>query len=186
MTHEGQVKIVEEHVADAVERGARVAVGGRREGESLAFPPTVLLGVDHTMKVMREETFGPVLPIMRVRDRDEALRLANDSPFGLNASVWAKDKDNVEALVAGIESGNVCVNDCIVSYAIPGLPYGGVKESGIGRTHGEEGLWEMSSIKAVAVDRFGLRREPSWFPVPAALGRAVRGLLRLRYARGRR
>jgi acyl-CoA reductase-like NAD-dependent aldehyde dehydrogenase len=186
MTHEGQVRIVEEQLADAVERGAEVVVGGRRDGDSLAFPPTVLLGVDHTMKVMREETFGPVLPIMRVRDRDEALRLANDSPFGLNASVWAKDKGSIETLVSGIESGNVCVNDCIVSYAIPGLPYGGVKESGIGRTHGEEGLWEMSSIKAVAVDRFGLRREPSWFPVPKQLGRAVRGLLRLRYGRGQR
>jgi acyl-CoA reductase-like NAD-dependent aldehyde dehydrogenase len=186
MTHEGQVTIVEDHVADAIERGAQVLTGGRREPGSLSFPPTVLVGVDHDMKVMREETFGPVLPIMRVADRDEALRLANDSPFGLNASVWAKDKQRIETLVAGIRSGNVCVNDCIVSYAIPGLPYGGVKESGIGRTHGEEGLWEMSAIKAVAVDRFGLGREPSWFPVPGPLSRVVGSMLRLRYARGRR
>jgi acyl-CoA reductase-like NAD-dependent aldehyde dehydrogenase len=183
MTHEGQVRIVEDHVADAVAKGARVLTGGKRETGSLAYPPTVLLDVDHTMKVMRDETFGPVLPIMRVRDRDEGLRLANDSPYGLNASVWAKDKAAREELVSGIESGNVCVNDAIVSYAIPGLPYGGVKESGLGRTHGEEGLWEMSSIKAVAVDRFGLRRELQWFPVPSVLRKAVRALLKARYGR---
>jgi acyl-CoA reductase-like NAD-dependent aldehyde dehydrogenase len=184
MTHEGQVKIVEDHVHDAVAKGARVASGGTRQAGSLAYPPTVLLDVDHSMKVMRDETFGPVLPIMRVADRDEALRLANDSPYGLNASVWARDKAGVEDLVSRIESGNVCVNDCMVSYAIPGLPFGGVKESGLGRTHGEEGLWEMSAIKAVASDRFGLKREPMWFPVPRLLQRAVRGLLRLRYGRG--
>ena len=186
MTHAAQADIVADHLRDAVERGARVAVGGAPEEGSLAFPPTVLLDVDHTMKVMRDETFGPRLPVMRVRDREEALRLANDSPYGLNASVWAKDKASVESLVSGIESGNVCVNDCIVSYAIPGLPYGGVKESGLGRTHGEEGLWEMSAIKAVATDRLGLRREPMWFPVPRLLDRFARALLRLRYARGRR
>jgi acyl-CoA reductase-like NAD-dependent aldehyde dehydrogenase len=186
MTHEGQVQIVEGQVQDAVDRGARVAAGGTRDKGSLAFPPTVLLDVDHSMQIMRDETFGPVLPVMRVADRDEALRLANDSPFGLNASVWAKDKATVEDLVSRIQSGNVCVNDCIVSYAIPGLPYGGVKESGIGRTHGEEGLWEMSSIKAVAYDRIGLKREPQWFPLPASLGKAVGRLLRLRYGRGRR
>jgi len=186
MTHEGQVRIVEDHVADAEERGARVVVGGKREPGSLAFPPTVLLDVDHSMKVMRDETFGPVLPIMRVGDRAEALRLANDSPYGLNASVWARDKDSVEEMVSGIEAGNVCVNDCIVSFAIPALPYGGVKDSGMGRTHGAEGLWEMSAIKAVAVDRLGLRREAQWFPLPRLLGRFARGILRLRYGRGRR
>jgi len=180
------VRIVEDHVADAEERGARVVVGGKREPGSLAFPPTVLLDVDHSMKVMRDETFGPVLPIMRVGDRTEALRLANDSPYGLNASVWAKDEHSIEEMVAGIEAGNVCVNDCIVSFAIPALPYGGVKDSGMGRTHGVEGLWEMSAIKAVAVDRLGLRREPQWFPLPSALRRFARGWLRLRYARGRR
>jgi acyl-CoA reductase-like NAD-dependent aldehyde dehydrogenase len=186
MTHEGQVQIVEEHVRDAVEKGARAVTGGSREPGSLAYPPTVLLDVDHAMKVMRDETFGPVLPIMRVADRDEALRLANDSPYGLNASVWARDKAGVEELVSRIESGNVCVNDCMVSYAIPGLPFGGVKDSGVGRTHGEEGLWEMSSIKSVAADRFGLKREPMWFPVPRPLRRAVRSLLRVRYERGGR
>ena len=186
MTHEPQVRIVEEHVADAVTKGAKVVTGGSREPGSLAYPPTVLLDVDHSMQVMREETFGPVLPIMRVRDRAEGLRLANDSPYGLNASVWAKSKAGIEELVAGIESGNVCVNDTMVSYAIPGLPFGGVKESGLGRTHGEEGLWEMSSIKAVAVDRFGLRREPMWFPVPKPLLGAAKALLRTRYARGKR
>jgi acyl-CoA reductase-like NAD-dependent aldehyde dehydrogenase len=186
MTHEGQVAIVEEHVADAEQRGAKVVVGGKREPGSLAFPPTVLLDVDHSMKVMRDETFGPLLPIMRVRDRAEGVRLANDSPYGLNASVWAKDKASIEEMVSGIQSGNVCVNDCIVSFAIPGLPYGGVKDSGMGRTHGVEGLWEMSSIKAVAIDRLGLKREPQWFPLPRPLGRLARGLLRLRYGRGSR
>ena len=88
---------------------------------------------------MRDETFGPVLPIMRVRD-EEAVRLANDSRYGLNSSVWSADDERAEQIARAIEAGNVCINDCMVSYAVAGLLFGGVKESGIGRIHGVEGL----------------------------------------------
>src|SRR4030095_11747898 len=99
------------------------------------YEPTVLSGVDHSMLVMQEETFGPVVPVMTVRDADEALRLANDTGYGLNASVWTSDIERGIALARRIESGNACVNECLVSAGIPGLPFGGVKQSGVGRRH---------------------------------------------------
>lgn len=185
VTHEGQLRVIEAHLADALERGAKVAAGGRRVdvGARPSLEPTVLLDVDHTMAVMREETFGPILPVMRVRDEDEALALANDSPYGLNASVFGRDKAKLEKLVAGLASGNVCVNDVMVSYAIPGLPFGGVKSSGLGRSHGPEGLREMTQVKSVATDRSRLRREPQWLPLPSQLGRMARMAMRVLYHR---
>jgi len=183
MTHEAQVAVCQAHVADAVARGATVAAGGTRtevEGRS-AFAPTVLLGVDHSMDVMRHETFGPLLPVMRVADVEEALALANDSPYGLSASVFAKDPAVVERLVAGLQAGSVCVNDVMVSFAIAGLPFGGVKSSGVGVTHGAEGLHEFTRVKAVATDRGRLRREPMWLPLPPVLERVARLAMRLRY-----
>ena len=98
------------------------------------------MNIDDTMDVMRDETFGPVLPITRVHDDDEAIRLANDSRYGLSSSVWSADDQRAEQMAAAIEAGSICINDCLVSYAVGGLPFGGVKESGIGRVHGVEGL----------------------------------------------
>jgi acyl-CoA reductase-like NAD-dependent aldehyde dehydrogenase len=191
MTHPGQTRIVQDQLADARRRGATVAAGGRDVvvGGRLSVTPTVLLGVDHTMAVMREETFGPLLPIMKVRDAEEALALANDSPYGLSASVFAKDRSTVDRLVAGLRAGSVCVNDVMVSFAIPGLPFGGARESGLGVSHGPEGLHEFTQVKAVARDRGRLRREPMWLPIPSWLERVTRQAMRLRYGpadRGRR
>lgn len=186
MTNEDQVAIVERHVADAVAKGAKVLTGGRRVSgrDGLWYEPTVLVGVDHSMEVMTAETFGPVLPIMAVDGDDEAVRLANDSIYGLNSSVWTRDLERGRRIADRIEAGNVCVNDAIVSYAVTGLPFGGVKQSGIGRVHGVEGLRAFCDSKSVLVDRFGMRREAWWFPVPRNFGPQATRLLRLRYRRG--
>ena len=186
MTFPAQLETVERHVADAVDRGATVITGGRRvEGRAgLWYEPTVLVDVDHTMAIMRDETFGPVLPIMAVPDTETALRLANDSPYGLNSSVWTRDEATAREVTAALDAGNVCVNDVIVSYAAPALPFGGVKESGIGRVHGPEGVREFSRTKSVLIDRVGLSREAWWFPVPRQLAGVGIRALRLRHRRG--
>ncbi|MBS1838683.1 MAG: aldehyde dehydrogenase family protein, partial [Actinobacteria bacterium] len=187
MTFGPQVATVEAHLADAVEKGARIVAGGTRtERAGLWFPPTVVVDVDHTMSLMTEETFGPVLPIMRVADTDEAVRLANDSPYGLNSSVWTEDHDRGVAIANRIEAGNVCINDCIVSYAVTGLPFGGVKSSGIGRVHGAEGLRELSHVKSVLGQRVKVPRELWWFPVPKHLDRIGIASLRARFGRSLR
>ena len=184
MTFEPQVEIVERHVADAVDKGATVLTGGHRiDREGLWYPPTVIVDVDHTMDIMRDETFGPVLPIMKVRDAEEALRLANDSPYGLNSSVWTADEDLGLSIADLLEAGNVCINDCIVSYAVTGLPFGGVKESGIGRVHGAEGLREFCHVKSVLAPRVKAPREVWWFPVPKGLDKLGIATLRLRFGR---
>ncbi|MHB1785033.1 MAG: aldehyde dehydrogenase family protein [Acidimicrobiales bacterium] len=187
MTFPPQVAIVERHVADAVAKGARVLAGGQRpKGRpGLWYPPTVLVDVDHTMDVMRDETFGPVLPIMRVADDAEALRLANDSAYGLSASVWSASRTRAGELAARLEAGSVCINDCLISYAVPALPFGGVKSSGFGRIHGPDGLRRLSNAKALLSDRVGLAREAWWFPLPTGSARVGVALMRLRYRQRR-
>ncbi|MBC7542405.1 MAG: aldehyde dehydrogenase family protein [Candidatus Sericytochromatia bacterium] len=164
MISERQRKIVESHVASAIQQGAQVLTGGREGTNGFAYEPTVLSDVTSEMPVMQEETFGPVLPIMRVPDVQTAVRLANETPFGLTASVWTRDTGRGEIIAAQLNAGVVCVNDHLVNYGIPALPFGGIKESGFGRLHGEEGLMEMVRVKSVVVDRLGLSREPYWFP----------------------
>jgi succinate-semialdehyde dehydrogenase/glutarate-semialdehyde dehydrogenase len=164
MTMERQRRIVEDHVTDARARGAQVLTGGEvpaRDG--YYYPPTVLTGVDHGMRVMREETFGPVLPIMAVDSVDEAIRLANDSDYGLTASGWTRDVATARKLAAGLSAGVVTINDCVSSFGEPTAPWGGVKHSGIGRTHGVAGLREMTQVKYVSLDA---SRRPAlwWFP----------------------
>jgi len=186
MSFERQLDIVERQVDDALAKGAKALTGGRRvEGRpGLWYEPTVLVDVDHTMDVMRDETFGPVLPIMAVADDDEAVRLANDSRYGLNSSVWTADADRAARITDALEAGNVCVNDCIVNYAVAGLPFGGVKESGIGHTHGVEGLRAFCNVKSVLANRFTPPREILWYPTPRWLGPALKWLVRVRYRRG--
>jgi len=175
-----QLEIIEAHVADAVERGARVLAGGRRnpDCDGFFYEPTVLADVHHEMLVMRDETFGPVLPIMRVRTEEEALALANQSRYGLNANVWTRNKRRGTRLAKAIESGCVVVNDCMITYGVTESPFGGVKDSGIGRVNGRQGLESYCHTQSILIDRFGGRREPLWYPYSARKLRAMKRVLR--------
>ncbi len=173
----GQIEVVEAQVAAALAAGATLFAGGRRVGESF-YEPTVLLGVDHSMAVMREETFGPVLPVMRVADEEEAIACANDSPYGLHASVWAGGAAAGRRVAARLRAGTVAINDCLVNYGIPALPFGGMGDSGWGRTGGAEGLRAFSHTVAVTEARVRPRREAYWFPRRGGVGLRLR-LLRL-------
>jgi acyl-CoA reductase-like NAD-dependent aldehyde dehydrogenase len=163
--HPPQLEVIERQVEDAVARGATLRRGGRRVGEGGRwFEPTLLTEVDHGMAVMREETFGPVLPVMCVPDEDTAVRLANDSPFGLHASVWTADARRARRIASSLHAGAVAINDCLVNYAIPGLEFGGVGDSGYGRQGGVDGLRAYCWSKSVTWSRLTPRRELQWFP----------------------
>jgi len=173
LTLERQRRLVEEHVQDAVARGAKVLVGGARtEGPGWFYPPTVLVDVDHRMRVMREETFGPVLPIMRVASVEEAVALANDSEYGLTASGWTRDAGTARRLQRELLAGAVTINDHVTSFGEPTAPWGGFKHSGIGRTHGRAGLREMVQVKYVSRDTSG-RADLWWFPYDGEMARVA-------------
>ena len=182
-----QVEIVERHLADAAAKGATVLVGGKRKPTSAGvfFEPTVVTGVDHSMQLMREETFGPVIPIMPVDDVAEALRLANDSPYGLNASVWTKDVGRGIEIARRIESGSACVNECLVSAGTAELPFGGVKQSGLGTRHGgAEGLRQFCVRQAMLVEgRTRRKTEPTWFPYTPKRARQIEWLMGFLFGR---
>ena len=167
MTFPPQIDKVERHVQDAVARGAQVLTGGRRRTDlpGLYFEPTVLVDVVHDMEVMRDETFGPVIPIMKVRDEEEAIRLANESRYGLDASVWTRDLARGARVARRVQSGAVCVNDVLVNYAVTEVPMGGWKESGIGYRHGPGGIRKFCAQQSVVIDRFGTKSEINWWPM---------------------
>ncbi len=164
MSSPNQTAIVESHVGEALASGARALTGGKRvEGRGDFFAPTVLVDVDHSMKVMRDETFGPVVGVMKVRDSEEALRLANDSRYGLAASVFG-EKSRAERLARRVECGSVNVNDVLVNYLSSDVPFGGWKQSGIGSRHGEPGIKKYCRSESLVITRFGGKREPTWYP----------------------
>ncbi len=155
MTSSSQTDLVEEQVNDAIEHGARAVVGGKRgEGPGDFFEPTLLLDVDHSMEAMKEETFGPTLPVMKVKDADEAIELANDSPYGLQASIWTKDAARGEDLARRVEAGVVCINDAQLNYVALELPMGGWKDSGVGSRHGAGGIRKYTKQQTLLVTRF--------------------------------
>ncbi len=161
-----QMEIIEGHMADAVSRGAKVHVGGRRNPnlDGLFFEPTVLTEVDHEMQIMRDETFGPILPIMRVKDEEEAIALANDTHYGLGATIWTNDDFKATRLAQRIESGSVCVNDMTVTYGCLEAPFGGRKSSGVGQVNGENGVRGYCHPLPVIVDRFKGKNSRSFYP----------------------
>jgi len=161
-----QMEIIEKHVTDAVAKGAKVLVGGQRNPnlKGLYYEPTVITNVTHDMLIMREETFGPVIPIMRVRDEEEAIRMANDSDYGLGANVWTKNKRRGFEIAQRIESGSVNVNDFTITYGVTEAPFGGRKNSGIGRVNGEIGLKGYCHIQPILIDRFGGKQTASMYP----------------------
>jgi acyl-CoA reductase-like NAD-dependent aldehyde dehydrogenase len=175
MENLGQLKVVEEHVREATEKGAEVLCGGKRleNFPGYFFPPTVISRVNHTMKIMTEETFGPVLPIMTFSDVEEVVALANDSAYGLTASVWTKDKKASRRLAEQLEAGSVTVNDHMCTFSEPKAIWGGIKQTGMGRTHGPYGLLEISNIKFVSADFSKKQDRLWWFPYAAVKHRLL-------------
>jgi acyl-CoA reductase-like NAD-dependent aldehyde dehydrogenase len=188
VTSPPQMDIIEDHVKDAREKGARIVVGGHgtRNGEANFFEPTVMVDVDHTMKAMTEETFGPTLPIMKVRDAEEAIRLANESPYGLAGSVYTKDVARGEAIARRIQSGAVNVNDAMLNYTALELPMGGWKASGLGSRHGAGGIRKYCAQQSILVTRLAPKRDIHMFPYRKGTTRLIGGLVKVLYGRGKR
>jgi len=190
ITFPPQLQTIEDHVADAREKGARVVTGGRtveNGGGGRFYEPTVLVDVDHSMKIMTDETFGPTLPIMKVADVEEAVRLANDSPYGLGASVFTRDTERGEQIARRLDVGAANVNDALINYTVLELPMGGAKASGLGSRHGAGGIRKYTAQQAIVVTpRLALKREVHMYPYKARTSRLLARLFKFMYGRGRR
>jgi acyl-CoA reductase-like NAD-dependent aldehyde dehydrogenase len=184
LINQRQLRNVEAHVEDARLHGSRVLAGGERCPElgPNFYKPTVLTDVSHSMRIMREETFGPVLPIMPFETDDEAIALANDSDYGLAASVWTRNRARGEALARRIRAGTVMVNDAVSCFGISEAPHGGVKSSGIGRTHGTFGLEEMVRIKYLDTDRLPDMKKVWWYGYGESFTRQMEGFVDVMFA----
>lgn len=160
-----QLDIIKHHVEDARKRGATIDVGGEIDRAlGVFYKPTLLTNVTHEMEIMREETFGPIVAIMRVSSEAEAIRLANDSEYGLSASVWTKDIEKGIRIAKQIEAGSVCINDATLAYGVPEAPFGGLKKSGLGSVNGLGALRSYSHELPIVIDRWGLDKEDHWYP----------------------
>jgi succinate-semialdehyde dehydrogenase/glutarate-semialdehyde dehydrogenase len=180
-----QMDIVESLLVDAVQRGAQIITGGKRKvGTGMFFEPTVLTRCTPDMAVMREEIFGPVVPIMKVKDEEEALRISNDSRLGLHAYVFSRNARRARALAERIEAGTTMINDVLVSYCAPEAPFGGIKDSGIGRVHSDDSLRAMCFARHINYDRFALPLDsPLGYPYTKAKYDRLRGAIRLAFRR---
>ena len=168
ITFSRQITVAERLIDDAVKKGARVVAGGHRApGRGQFFEPTVLADCDHRMAVMREEIFGPIVPVMKVASDDEAIELANESHLGLNAYVFTESRARAARIADRVEAGGILVNDVLSNYATSELPFGGVKHSGFGQVHGVGSLRDMCTRKSVTWDRFPALPQSHGFPYTA-------------------
>jgi acyl-CoA reductase-like NAD-dependent aldehyde dehydrogenase len=182
-----QMEIAEKHIEDALSKGAELVCGGKRlPGPGDYFEPTVLANCSHDMAVMREEIFGPVVGVQKVASDEEAVRLANESHLGLNAYLFTKDRAKGKRMAEQIEAGSVVVNEVLINHAIAEAPFGGVKQSGFGRIHGEDALREMAETRHVNYDRFAMPgANPVGYPyTEKSYGLMMKGLRALFSGRG--
>jgi len=159
-----QVRLIEEHIEDALAKGARLLCGGIQEKGSHHMLPTILDQCTDKMKIATEETFGPTIAVIKFRTEEEAIRMANDSPYGLGGSVWTSDLKRGDRVARALHVGNVCINNHMINEANPYLPFGGVKDSGIGRFKGADGLLTFCNLKSVIIEKQSDMIEPHWFP----------------------
>jgi succinate-semialdehyde dehydrogenase/glutarate-semialdehyde dehydrogenase len=176
MSSERQLNIVKDHVESFKKDGAKILTGGKSDG--LFFQPTVIADAKNSMRAMREETFGPTLPIATFRTEEEAIRLANDSDFGLTASVWTRDLKKGRRVAGQLQAGTVCVNEVLYTHGIGQTPWGGFKNSGRGRTHGLEGLMELVQPQHIHVNKLMILPNAWWMPYGANAIKTFRGFAR--------
>jgi acyl-CoA reductase-like NAD-dependent aldehyde dehydrogenase len=182
MTSAAQVAIVKDHLEDAIKKGARALTGGPDAISGQYIQPTVLVDVTHDMKIMKDETFGPVVPIAKVANLEEAVRLSNDTRYGLGSSVWGKA--SVRELAARVKAGMTSINSVVAFAAVTSLPFGGIGESGFGRIHGDEGIREFTRIKSTAEEVFSLPMAVTSFKLPKNTYDRVRGMIQQLYGHG--
>jgi len=180
-TSEEQLKKVAAQVEQAIAQGAKALTGARRNSKlpGYYYEPTVLVDVNHHMAVATDETFGPVIPVIKVTDSEEALRMANDSRYGLGGSIFSRNKDKAWRLAQDLQAGSVCINDSLINFIVLEAPMGGCKESGLGHRHGAEGIRKFCQQKTILVDRFGLKEEFAWYPMSQRKAKQIRHLLNL-------
>ena len=188
MTTPTQLEIVSDHVEDAREKGAKILTGGKRgDGPGDWYEPTVIADVDHSMKVMTDETFGPVIPVMKVSDAEEALKYANDTTYGLSGSVFTKDFRRGEDIARRMEAGAINVDDVLTNYLALEVPMGGWKSSGIGSRHSAHGIRKFCKVESIVSPRFPQgKADPLWFPHSRRKRTFINRLFRFVNARGLR
>ncbi|MFW2387229.1 MAG: aldehyde dehydrogenase family protein [Polyangiales bacterium] len=177
-----QLPIIERHVEDARAKGADIVVGGEADTrDGVFYKPTFVRNLDHSMELMREETFGPIVSVMRVADEEEAIRMANDSDYGLSGSVWTKDIRKGIEIAKRLETGSVVINDASMAYGAPEAPFGGMKDSGVGQVNGLGGLRGYTHQQPILIDRWGAKKERHWYPHTPETFQEIDGMIRFIY-----